>query len=163
MLAGPPWATCWEMASRDHFSYGFVRWRDLPGPTAGKWPPEATFHIDLYAGGASLGQLLGNGPQRPLFVQICSVAGLPRATGAFSGISQRCVTSVSPSGISHRYLLAVSLICISHRYLSSVSHIGISYRYLNSAYHIGISYRDIISVSHIGISRRYLLSESLTD
>ena len=30
------------MASRDKFLYGFVRWRDLPGPLAGKWPPETT-------------------------------------------------------------------------------------------------------------------------
>ena len=40
---------------------------DLPGPSAGKWPPEATFRIDLYAGRASLDHLLGNGLRRPLF------------------------------------------------------------------------------------------------
>ena len=57
-----------EIASRGHFSYRFVHWRGLPGPAAGKWPPEATFRIDLYAGGTSLGHLLGNGLRRPLFV-----------------------------------------------------------------------------------------------
>ena len=57
-LAGPPWASCLEMASRGHFSYRFVCWRDLPGPAAGKWPPEATFRIDLYAGATSLGTLV---------------------------------------------------------------------------------------------------------
>ena len=67
-LAGPPWATCWEMASGGHFAYRFVRWRGLPGQPAGKWPPEATFRIDLYAGVASLGHLLGNGFWRPLSV-----------------------------------------------------------------------------------------------
>ena len=45
------------------FWYRFVRLRDLPGPLAGKWLLEATFRIDLYAGGASLGHLLGNGFQ----------------------------------------------------------------------------------------------------
>ena len=58
------------MASGGHFSYGFVRWRDLPGPIARKWLPEATFRIDLYAGGSTLGHLLGNGFRRPLFVWI---------------------------------------------------------------------------------------------
>ena len=37
-------------------------------PAAGKWPPEATFRIDLYADRTSLGQLLGNGLRMPLFV-----------------------------------------------------------------------------------------------
>ena len=113
------------MGPRGHFSYRFVRWRGFPGPPAGKRPLEASFGIHLYAGGPSLGQLLGNGPQRLLFVEICTVAGLPWATGALIGISHRYVTPVSPSGISYRYLLAVGLICISHRY-----HVGISYRYL---------------------------------
>ena len=35
MLAGFPWPACWEMPPRGHFSYKFVRWRALPGPTAG--------------------------------------------------------------------------------------------------------------------------------
>ena len=74
-VAGPPWATCWEMGPRGHFSYRFVRWRGFPGPPAGKGPPEVSFGIDLYAGGASLGHLLGNGPQRPLVVKICTLAG----------------------------------------------------------------------------------------
>ena len=71
--AGLPWATARERTSRHCFSYRFVRWRDLPGPAAGKWPPEASFRIALYAGGTSLGQPLGNGLRRPLSVckQIC--------------------------------------------------------------------------------------------
>ena len=78
-LAGPPWAACWEMASGSHFSYGFACRRDLPGPPAGEWLPEATFRIDLYAGGTSLGRLLGNGFRRPLFLWICTLAGPPWA------------------------------------------------------------------------------------
>ena len=53
-MAGLPWATCWETPSGGQFWYRFVRWRALPGRPAGKWAPEATFRIDLYAGGASL-------------------------------------------------------------------------------------------------------------
>ena len=74
-LAGFPRAACWEMVSSGHFSYGGVRWRDLFGPIARKWLPEATCRIDLYAGGTSLGHLLGNGIRRPLFVCICTLAG----------------------------------------------------------------------------------------
>ena len=55
-LAGFPWASCWEMASSGHFSYGGVRWRDLFGPIARKWLPEATFCMYLYAGGTPAGK-----------------------------------------------------------------------------------------------------------
>ena len=51
-LAKPFWATCWEMASGGHFLYRFVCWRDLPGPPAGRWPPQATSRKDLYVAGA---------------------------------------------------------------------------------------------------------------
>ena len=62
---GSPWAACslghlLVIASEGHFSYRFVRCRDLPGPYAGKWLPEATSHIDLHVGWTFLGHLLGN-------------------------------------------------------------------------------------------------------
>ena len=37
-------------------SYRFVRWRDLLGPPARKWHPEATFRMHLYAGGTPAGK-----------------------------------------------------------------------------------------------------------
>ena len=39
------------MASKGHFKYRCVRWRDLPGPPAGKWPPEATSRTDYMLAG----------------------------------------------------------------------------------------------------------------
>ena len=47
-----------------------VRWRAPSGPLAGKWAPAAIFRIDLYAGGASLGHLLGKALRRPVLVKI---------------------------------------------------------------------------------------------
>ena len=38
------------------------------GHLLGKWPPELTFRIDLYAVGAPVGHLLGNGLRSPLFL-----------------------------------------------------------------------------------------------
>ena len=66
-LAGPPWATCWEMASGGHFPYTFARWQDLSGPPAGKWPPKATLRIDLHGGGASLPRQLVKWPAGATF------------------------------------------------------------------------------------------------
>ena len=77
VLCRVPRATCWEMASGGHLSYRFVRWRDLPKPLARKCRPEASFRIDLYASGASLGHLLGNGFRSSLFVLICTLPGPP--------------------------------------------------------------------------------------
>ena len=76
-LAGPPWANCRGMAFRGEFSHRCVRWRGLPGPPAGKWSPETTFRKDLYAGGTSLGHLLGNGLWRLLVYRFVRWRGLP--------------------------------------------------------------------------------------
>ena len=49
------------MASGGHFHYRSIRGRALPGPLPVKWPPEATFTIDLFVDRLSLGHLLGSG------------------------------------------------------------------------------------------------------
>ena len=40
-------------------------WTGLPWPPPGKCCPEATFTIDLFVDGPSLGQVLGNGLRKP--------------------------------------------------------------------------------------------------
>ena len=111
-VAGPPWATCWEMGPRGHFSYRFVRWRGFPGPPAGKGPPEVSFGIDLYAGGASLGHLLGSGFWGPLlcyfvprFARLCHhmpiLAKLFYACHALPFFAVPCIALPSSATLCH--------------------------------------------------------------